>query len=240
VTPEIEADIVVVGAGPAGWPRRSRRRAGWEEGGARRTLPVDPRARASARRRRARRGAARSGARGAAPGDAAASRLRGMRSRGVGMHVETRVRRGVAGAHVADRRAEGARLLHWRQLVLATGARERLLPFPGWTLRGVFGAAGCRRSSRGGWPISGRRVLVAWHGPLCWRPRRRCGAKARTWRARRRGAGGRLLLRFSACCCGHPRKALEALPPGERARGRAPFRSGCASSRPRATGGWSA
>ena len=35
---------------------------------------------------------------------------------------------------------------HFEQLTLATGAREGFLPFPGWTLPGVFGAAVCKRS----------------------------------------------------------------------------------------------
>src|SRR5690349_20771501 len=35
--------------------------------------------------------------------------------------------------------ARGARLLVYRSLVMATGARERFIPFPGWTLPGVFG-----------------------------------------------------------------------------------------------------
>ncbi len=30
------------------------------------------------------------------------------------------------------------------RLILATGARELFLPFPGWTLPGVFGPAACR------------------------------------------------------------------------------------------------
>mgnify|MGYP003910816641 CR=1 FL=1 len=36
--------------------------------------------------------------------------------------------------------AEQAQTLRYNQLILATGARELLLPFPGWTLPGVTGA----------------------------------------------------------------------------------------------------
>src|SRR5262249_20739131 len=32
--------------------------------------------------------------------------------------------------------------IHWEQLILATGARELFLPFPGWTLPGVMGPGG--------------------------------------------------------------------------------------------------
>jgi NADPH-dependent 2,4-dienoyl-CoA reductase/sulfur reductase-like enzyme len=51
-------------------------------------------------------------------------------------------------------------------LILATGARERLLPFPGWTLPGVTGAGGLQALSKGGYPVAGKRVVVAGSGPL--------------------------------------------------------------------------
>jgi NADPH-dependent 2,4-dienoyl-CoA reductase/sulfur reductase-like enzyme len=51
-------------------------------------------------------------------------------------------------------------------LVLATGARERFLPFPGWTLPGVFGAGGLQALVRGGYEVRGKRVVVAGTGPL--------------------------------------------------------------------------
>ena len=52
------------------------------------------------------------------------------------------------------------------QLILATGARERFLPFPGWTLAGVFGAGGLQALVKGGYPVAGKRVIVAGTGPL--------------------------------------------------------------------------
>ena len=52
------------------------------------------------------------------------------------------------------------------QLVIATGARERFLPFPGWTLPGVFGAGGLQALARGGYNVKGKRVVVAGTGPL--------------------------------------------------------------------------
>ena len=58
------------------------------------------------------------------------------------------------------------RELHYHDLVLATGARELFLPFPGWTLPGVFGAGGLQALVKGGWPIAGTRVVVAGTGPL--------------------------------------------------------------------------
>ena len=50
--------------------------------------------------------------------------------------------------------------------VIATGARERFVPFPGWTLPGVFGAGGLQALVKGGFDVSGKRIVVAGTGPL--------------------------------------------------------------------------
>jgi NADPH-dependent 2,4-dienoyl-CoA reductase/sulfur reductase-like enzyme len=60
----------------------------------------------------------------------------------------------------------GPFFITWRKLVLCTGARELLLPFPGWTLPGVTGAGGLQALVQGGLPINGHRVVVAGSGPL--------------------------------------------------------------------------
>ncbi|MEO8408278.1 MAG: FAD/NAD(P)-binding oxidoreductase, partial [Oxalobacteraceae bacterium] len=54
--------------------------------------------------------------------------------------------------------------LHYAKLILATGARERLLPFPGWTLPGVFGAGGMQALAERGFPVAGKRIVVAGSG----------------------------------------------------------------------------
>ncbi len=54
----------------------------------------------------------------------------------------------------------------WDKLILATGARERFLPFPGWTLPGVFGAGGLQALVQGGFPVREQRIVVAGTGPL--------------------------------------------------------------------------
>ncbi|MEO7064907.1 MAG: FAD/NAD(P)-binding oxidoreductase [Dokdonella sp.] len=59
-----------------------------------------------------------------------------------------------------------ARQLDYDALILATGARELLLPFPGWTLPGVTGAGGLQALAKQGWPLAGRRVVIAGSGPL--------------------------------------------------------------------------
>lgn len=56
--------------------------------------------------------------------------------------------------------------LRARRLVLATGARERFLPFPGWTLPGVVGVGGAQALLKAGARVDGLRVVVAGSGPL--------------------------------------------------------------------------
>jgi NADPH-dependent 2,4-dienoyl-CoA reductase/sulfur reductase-like enzyme len=56
--------------------------------------------------------------------------------------------------------------IEYKKLILATGARERFLPFPGWTLPNVFGAAGLQALVKGGMSVRDRRVVVAGTGPL--------------------------------------------------------------------------
>ncbi|WP_327255601.1 FAD/NAD(P)-dependent oxidoreductase [Streptomyces sp. NBC_01244] len=53
-----------------------------------------------------------------------------------------------------------------RAVLLATGAYERQLPFPGWTLPGVVGAGGAQAMLKGGLVLPGSRVVVAGSGPL--------------------------------------------------------------------------
>jgi len=62
--------------------------------------------------------------------------------------------------------SEGVCELKYESLVLATGARERFLPFPGWTLPNVMGAGGFQALVKTGLPIDGKRVVVAGSGPL--------------------------------------------------------------------------
>ncbi len=61
---------------------------------------------------------------------------------------------------------DGPREIRWEKLILATGARELFLPFPGWTLPGVVGPGGLQALVKNGWPIKGKRVVVCGTGPL--------------------------------------------------------------------------
>lgn len=57
-------------------------------------------------------------------------------------------------------------LFHYNKLILAAGARERFLPFPGWTLPNVTGAGGLQALVKSGLSVAGKRVVVAGSGPL--------------------------------------------------------------------------
>ncbi|MFD5732926.1 NAD(P)/FAD-dependent oxidoreductase [Streptomyces sioyaensis] len=70
--------------------------------------------------------------------------------------------RAVTGPDGAQGRAEVAA----RKVLLATGAYERQLPFPGWTVPGVVGAGGVQAMLKAGLVVPGRRIVVAGSGPL--------------------------------------------------------------------------
>ena len=79
---------------------------------------------------------------------------------------ETRVIDGPSRGILRVESAGGTQDLRYGKLILATGARERLLPFPGWTLPGVMGAGGLQAMVKGGMPIAGKRVIIGGTGPL--------------------------------------------------------------------------
>ena len=69
------------------------------------------------------------------------------------------------GALIAEAGTDAVEV-RFARLILASGARERFLPFPGWTLPGVVGAGGLQALVKGGLSIAGKRVVVAGSGPL--------------------------------------------------------------------------
>jgi NADPH-dependent 2,4-dienoyl-CoA reductase/sulfur reductase-like enzyme len=123
------------------------------------------------------------------------------------------------GATVVDAPGEGDLLLEhegrgqrvrYGRLVLATGARERFLPFPGWTLPGVLGVGGAQALVKEGARFDGLRVVAAGTGPLL------LAAAAAL-----RGAGAQVvavaeqapllrLLRFGRALLRRPRRIVEA------------------------------
>lgn len=67
---------------------------------------------------------------------------------------------------MVDSPIEGGLSISFGQLIICTGARERFLPFSGWTLPGVTGAGGLQALIKGGMPVRGERVVLAGSGPL--------------------------------------------------------------------------
>ncbi|GAA0920083.1 FAD/NAD(P)-binding oxidoreductase [Nonomuraea longicatena] len=62
--------------------------------------------------------------------------------------------------------AKGEPPLLARRLLIATGAHDRPLPFPGWDLPGVLTAGGAQALLKGDGVVAGRRVAVAGTGPF--------------------------------------------------------------------------
>ena len=55
---------------------------------------------------------------------------------------------------------------HSHRIILCTGARELLLPFPSWTLPGVTGAGALQALIKAGLDVRGQRIVIAGTGPL--------------------------------------------------------------------------
>ena len=140
----------------------------------------------------------------------------------------------LAGATVVD--APGDRRLlverdglplrvRFERLVLATGARELFLPFPGWTLPGVVGAGAAQALLKAGGRFDGLRVVVAGSGPLLLA----VAAALRASGARVVGVAEQAplsrLAAFGAGLWRHPRRIAEGLGHAAALRG-VPYRSG--------------
>jgi NADPH-dependent 2,4-dienoyl-CoA reductase/sulfur reductase-like enzyme len=143
-------DVLIVGAGPAGLAAAA---AAASHGARVGLLDAQPRAGGQVWRHDVRKGA---------PG-AARDAISALRD--VAMLTQHSVIANEDGALRAET-PQGSTLLTYGSLVLATGARELLLPFPGWTLPGVSGAGGLQALAKQGWPVAGKRVVVAGTGPL--------------------------------------------------------------------------
>ena len=63
-------------------------------------------------------------------------------------------------------REETSHPLRFRKLILSIGAYDRPVPFPGWTLPGVFSAGGAQVLVKGQRVLPGERILLAGTGPL--------------------------------------------------------------------------
>jgi NADPH-dependent 2,4-dienoyl-CoA reductase/sulfur reductase-like enzyme len=126
----------------------------------------------------------------------------------------------MAGARVFDAPApqtlavetfDGECRVGYRSLILATGARERFLPFPGWTLPNVMGAGGLQALAKSGMPIAGKRVIVAGSGPLLLAVARYLRAYGADVRLIAEQASLSALLRFGMRLIRHPGKLLQTV-----------------------------
>jgi len=145
----LSADVVVVGGGPAGIAAAVHA----AQAGAR-TLLLDEQARPGGQIWR-----------GEAPPAAREWLLRLARSGATVLAGATVVDAPRANALLVERGGLPVRVA-FERLVLATGARERLLPFPGWTRPGVLGVGGAQALLKVGARFEGLRVVVAGSGPL--------------------------------------------------------------------------
>jgi len=106
---------------------------------------------------------------------------------------------------------DSLRELRYDRLILTTGARERFLPFPGWTLPNVMGAGALQAMVKSGLPIRGKRVVVAGSGPLLLAVaaylRQHGGKIVRICEQ----ASWASLARFSVKLLRHPKKVAQAM-----------------------------
>ncbi|MFJ7958067.1 FAD-dependent oxidoreductase [Streptomyces sp. NPDC096319] len=133
-----------------------------------------------------------------------------------GHHVWSTVREGdgtwaVHAVTGADGDAERPVRIRARALLLATGAYERQLPFPGWTLPGVVGAGGAQAMLKSGLVLPGRRVVVAGSGPLLLAVATSLAAAGARVPAVVEAAGYLRYARSPRALAANPGKAAEAL-----------------------------
>src|SRR3974390_1449813 len=121
---------------------------------------------------------------------------------------------------------DGVLELEWKKLILATGARERFLPFPGWTLPGVVGPGGLHAMVKSGWPLAGKRIVVAGSGPLLLAAAdglKQAGARVSVVAEQ---ADWSQVLRFGIGLLQYPGKLFQAVGVKARLLG-VPYRCGC-------------
>lgn len=146
-----EVDIAIIGAGPAGLAAASVVRPGMK------AIVVDDNPAVGGQIWRAERGLI---------SPHAARILKSIESNGNVELLSGAQVFDVSNRHLRAETSDGVAEIGFRKLIIATGARELLLPFPGWTLPNVFGAGGLQALVKGGVDVHGKRIVVAGSGPL--------------------------------------------------------------------------
>ena len=186
-------DVVVVGAGPAGLAAACRA----AESGASVAL-VDDNAIAGGQIWRGGSGKA-------------AGWIRRAERHGVEWISGARIFAAPAPGTLAVEQFAGNRELSYRNVVLATGARERFLPFPGWTLPNVMGAGGLQALAKSGLDLAGKRVAIAGSGPLLLAVAKYMRDHGANVRLIAEQAEQSALLRFGMGLAAHPGKLVQAI-----------------------------
>ncbi|MBM7842635.1 FAD-dependent oxidoreductase [Herpetosiphon giganteus] len=104
----------------------------------------------------------------------------------------------------------GPQQLAFDRVILANGARELFLPFPGWTLPKVLGVGGLQALVKGGLPIAGKNVVVAGSGPLLVAVASQLKQRGAIVKAVVEQAPLGQLLRFGRSLAGYPSKIGQA------------------------------
>jgi D-hydroxyproline dehydrogenase subunit alpha len=125
--------------------------------------------------------------------------------------LESRVVARVSEHQVLIESKAGAEEIAYRDLIVATGARERFLPFPGWTLPNVTGAGGLQALVKGGLPVSGKKIVVAGSGPLLLAVAAFLKKRGAVVEGVYEQASQRKILRFLLRLASAPGKSLQAL-----------------------------
>ena len=89
-----------------------------------------------------------------------------VRSLGVEIRLDTVVWTVLDARTLGLARGDESERVEAASIVLAPGAYDRPVPFPGWTLPGVVTAGGAQNLMKGYGVLPGRRVLIAGSGPL--------------------------------------------------------------------------
>lgn len=196
MTEPLGAAVVVVGAGPAGIAAGCRAAEAGVE-----VLLLDENPAAGGQIWRA-------GVNG--PPRSARRWLERLRRGGVRLEQGVAVVDSLGEGRLLAERAGRAVEIRYDRLVVATGARELFLPFPGWTLPGVMGLGAAQALVKSGGRVARQQVVVAGSGPLVLPVAATLAKAGAELAVVAEQADGRAVRRFALGLWRRPRKWLQA------------------------------